>query len=57
MCEVQYVHVLIVLLNPHFYLQVDFDNPDYEKFPNFKNVVGYEAVVGPGDVLYIPMYW
>uniref|UniRef100_A0A3Q3E1Z5 Hypoxia inducible factor 1 subunit alpha inhibitor n=1 Tax=Labrus bergylta TaxID=56723 RepID=A0A3Q3E1Z5_9LABR len=37
--------------------QVDFDNPDFEKFPNFKNVVGYEAVVGPGDVLYIPMYW
>lgn len=40
-----------------FYLQVDFDNPDHEKFPNFKNVVGYEAIVGPGDVLYIPMYW
>lgn len=37
--------------------QVDFDNPNYDKFPNFKNVVGYEAVVGPGDVLYIPMYW
>ncbi|XP_013890051.1 hypoxia-inducible factor 1-alpha inhibitor [Austrofundulus limnaeus] len=37
--------------------QVDFDNPDYEKFPDFKKVVGYEAVVGPGDVLYIPMYW
>ncbi|XP_035461571.2 hypoxia-inducible factor 1-alpha inhibitor isoform X2 [Scophthalmus maximus] len=37
--------------------QVDFDNPDYERFPNFRNVVGYEAVVGPGDVLYIPMYW
>ncbi|EGW03881.1 Hypoxia-inducible factor 1-alpha inhibitor [Cricetulus griseus] len=37
--------------------QVDFDNPDYESFPNFRNVVGYETVVGPGDVLYIPMYW
>ncbi|MGH0117297.1 UNVERIFIED_CONTAM: hypothetical protein FKN15_013820 [Acipenser sinensis] len=37
--------------------QVDFENPDYEKFPNFKHVVGYETVVGPGDVLYIPMYW
>lgn len=41
----------------HFYCQVDFDDPDYEKFPGFKNVVGYEAIVGPGDVLYIPMYW
>uniref|UniRef100_A0A8C2GT83 Hypoxia-inducible factor 1-alpha inhibitor n=1 Tax=Cyprinus carpio TaxID=7962 RepID=A0A8C2GT83_CYPCA len=37
--------------------QVDFENPDYDKFPNFTNAVGYEAVVGPGDVLYIPMYW
>ncbi|KAM6184796.1 hypoxia-inducible factor 1-alpha inhibitor [Rhynchocyon petersi] len=37
--------------------QVDFDNPDYERFPNFQNAVGYETVVGPGDVLYIPMYW
>ena len=37
--------------------QVDFDNPDYKRFPNFQNVVGYETVVGPGDVLYISMYW
>ncbi|KAG7251595.1 hypothetical protein CRUP_001379 [Coryphaenoides rupestris] len=37
--------------------KVDFDNPDYERFPNFRKLVGYEAVVGPGDVLYIPMYW
>ncbi|KAK9400556.1 hypoxia-inducible factor 1-alpha inhibitor, partial [Crotalus adamanteus] len=29
--------------------QVDFDKPDYEKFPNFQNIVGYETVVGPGD--------
>uniref|UniRef100_A0A8B9LAX5 Hypoxia-inducible factor 1-alpha inhibitor n=1 Tax=Astyanax mexicanus TaxID=7994 RepID=A0A8B9LAX5_ASTMX len=31
--------------------QVDFENPDYERFPKFKDVVGYEAVVGPGDML------
>ncbi|XP_055517850.1 hypoxia-inducible factor 1-alpha inhibitor isoform X4 [Leucoraja erinacea] len=37
--------------------QVDFENPDYERFPNFRNIVGYETVVGPGDVLHIPMYW
>ncbi|KAE8591067.1 hypothetical protein XENTR_v10018302 [Xenopus tropicalis] len=37
--------------------QVDFENPDFERFPNFRNVLGYETVVGPGDVLYIPMYW
>ncbi|CAH1793965.1 unnamed protein product [Owenia fusiformis] len=37
--------------------QVDFDNPDLEKFPRFKEVEPIEAVVGPGEVLYIPMYW
>ncbi|XP_061421441.1 hypoxia-inducible factor 1-alpha inhibitor [Lethenteron reissneri] len=37
--------------------QVDFENPDYERFPNFRKAIGYETVVGPGDVLYIPMYW
>ena len=33
------------------------DNPDYEKYPKLKSIKGYETVVEPGDVLYIPMYW
>ncbi|ELU06865.1 hypothetical protein CAPTEDRAFT_183371 [Capitella teleta] len=37
--------------------QVDFENPDYERFPLFKDVAGQEAVLGPGDVLFLPMYW
>ncbi|KXJ20689.1 hypoxia-inducible factor 1-alpha inhibitor [Exaiptasia diaphana] len=37
--------------------QVNFDNPNFEKFPNFLDIEGLEAVVGPGDVLYIPIYW
>lgn len=37
--------------------QVDFDNPDYKRFPKFKDVKGYETVVGPSDVLFLPMYW
>ncbi|XP_064614715.1 hypoxia-inducible factor 1-alpha inhibitor-like [Liolophura sinensis] len=37
--------------------QVDFDNPDFEKFPKFRNVKAVSALLGPGDVLYIPMYW
>jgi hypoxia-inducible factor 1-alpha inhibitor (HIF hydroxylase) len=37
--------------------QVDFENPDYEKFPKFRYVDGQEGVLGPGDVLYLPMYW
>ena len=38
-------------------LQVDFDNPDFVRFPGLKDLKGYEAIVGPSDVLYIPMYW
>lgn len=41
----------------HLCIQVDFDNPDYKRFPKFKDVRGFETVVGPGDVLYLPMYW
>ncbi|EDO30815.1 predicted protein [Nematostella vectensis] len=37
--------------------QVDFDCPDYIRFPLFKEICGMEAMVKPGDVLYIPMYW
>ena len=38
-------------------MQVDFENPDYEKFPKFKDARGREGVLGPGDVLFLPMYW
>ncbi|GFO38263.1 hypoxia-inducible factor 1-alpha inhibitor [Plakobranchus ocellatus] len=37
--------------------QVDFDEPDLKKFPLFSKLKGYEGIVGPKDVLYIPMYW
>ena len=40
-----------------FSKQVDFENPDYVKFPKFKGVRGLEAVLQPGDVLFLPMYW
>jgi len=38
-------------------LQVNFEKPDYRRFPKFRNVRGLEAVLGPGDVLYLPSYW
>jgi hypothetical protein len=38
-------------------MQVNFESPDFEKFPKFRNIAGVDAVVGPGDVLYIPNYW
>jgi hypoxia-inducible factor 1-alpha inhibitor (HIF hydroxylase) len=36
---------------------IDLRNPDFKRFPRLAEVKGYEAVVGPGDVLYIPAYW
>lgn len=38
---------------------VDFDNPDYERFPKFKQAekVGVVANLEPGDAIYIPSMW
>eukprot|EP00039_Didymoeca_costata_P005960 m.86178 g.86178 ORF g.86178 m.86178 type:complete len:179 (-) comp13047_c0_seq2:29-565(-) len=37
--------------------QVDFNNPDLERFSEFRNAKGVEATLEPGDVLYIPRTW
>ncbi|CAG0914784.1 unnamed protein product [Notodromas monacha] len=37
--------------------QVDFDKPDFESFPKARHLRGFECVLEPGDVLYIPKYW
>jgi len=37
--------------------QVDIFNPDLERFPKFAQVSGYDCLVSPGEVLYIPAYW
>lgn len=37
--------------------QVDFERPDQSRFSKFREARGMEAVVGPGEVLYIPIYW
>uniref|UniRef100_A0A6P7F307 Hypoxia-inducible factor 1-alpha inhibitor n=1 Tax=Diabrotica virgifera virgifera TaxID=50390 RepID=A0A6P7F307_DIAVI len=36
---------------------IDFEHPDYTKYPKFKNVKGCETILRPGDVLYIPICW
>lgn len=44
--------------HPHWHKsQVDFDAPDFEKFPLFRDVEAYVANLVPGDVLHIPAYW
>jgi hypothetical protein len=37
--------------------QVNILNPDYTRFPKFRDVLGYTTVLEPGDVLYIPECW
>lgn len=37
---------------------VDVDNPDFDRFPRLKNVTGYEAILHPGETLFMPSgYW
>eukprot|EP00971_Amphidinium_carterae_P181370 3598219-Amphidinium_carterae.1 len=39
--------------------RVNFDCPDYERFPAFHALEGQglEALIGPGDILHIPSGW
>ncbi|KAL3793539.1 hypothetical protein HJC23_007279 [Cyclotella cryptica] len=37
---------------------VDIENPDYDRYPNFKHApVPYECTLAPGDALFIPKKW
>lgn len=39
------------------WVQVDPDNPDFEKFPLFKHASPIKVRVEQGDVLYLPSLW
>lgn len=39
------------------YYEVDYENPDYERFPALKNLEGVEVILEHGDILYIPPGW
>jgi hypothetical protein len=41
----------------HCYSAVDLDKIDFEKFPLFKNVTVIDVVIGPGDLLFLPIGW
>lgn len=36
---------------------VDIEYPDYQRYPKFRHVKGLMAILGPGDVLYLPSCW
>jgi hypothetical protein len=37
--------------------RVDLSRPDFRRFPKLAEVEYWEAVVGPGDLLFMPAYW
>lgn len=37
--------------------EVDWGNPDLERFPRFANMRGHELILLPGEALYMPSYW
>lgn len=39
---------------PHLYLQVEVENPDLGRFPDFAKAPYLECVLRPGDVLFLP---
>jgi len=38
---------------------VDFDNPDFQKYPRFRDAIaaGHSAVLEPGDAIFVPSMW
>lgn len=50
-----YPHGTMLLKNTS---QVDIENPDYVKFPLFRDASYFECILKPGEMLYIPKeYW
>jgi hypothetical protein len=39
------------------YSEVDYEAPDYDRYPLFRNVSSLEVVLQPGEALFIPVGW
>ena len=39
------------------FAMVDIENPDLDRFPSFQHCRGVEAVLEPGDALFLPSHW
>ena len=42
---------------PQNYSPVNFEDPDYEKYPLFKKAKVYRITLKSGDCLFLPSYW
>jgi hypoxia-inducible factor 1-alpha inhibitor (HIF hydroxylase) len=42
---------------PHNYSPVNFDNPDYDRYPMFKQAKVYKVHLQAGDCLFLPGLW
>lgn len=41
----------------HCYSQVDLDRVDFDRFPEFRNAQVIDCIIGPGDLLFLPVGW
>lgn len=48
---------LMYKLPYNFHSLAQIKNPDYRKYPALRYLCGYEAVIHPGETLYIPSGW
>lgn len=48
---------LLYKLPYNFHSIANIKEPDYQEFPGLKYINGYEAIIEPGETLYIPSGW
>lgn len=50
-------YIYKVPLSVHTIETIDYENPDYEKYPGLRKAQGFEIFMEHGDLLYIPKGW
>lgn len=55
--QAQSAYLYRVPLSVHTIEDIDYENPDYGKYPGLKHAKGYEVLMEHGDALFIPGGW
>ncbi|HEY9624697.1 MAG TPA: cupin-like domain-containing protein, partial [Crinalium sp.] len=50
-------HTPLIYNDIGVFSRVDLENPDYEKYPLFKDVHIIETIVNPGEIIFVPVGW